>query len=65
MSLLLGSNKNVTMWIEYIFLLVGPLCSERIMGRPMVPCVTVKIVIKATRVLTHIEQRSIQIMLVR
>ena len=65
MSLLLGSNKNVAMWIRNIFLLVGLICSQRIMGRPMVSCVTVKIVIKATRALTHIEQRSIPILLVR
>ena len=55
MSLLLGSNKNVTMWINNIFLLVGPIFPQRIMGRPMHSCVTVNIVIKAGQVPTHIE----------
>ena len=55
MSLLLGSNENVTMWINNIFLLVGPIFPQRIMGRPMLSCVTVKIVIKAGQVLSHIE----------
>ena len=65
MSLLLGSNENVAMWIRNIFLLVGIICSQRIMDRPVSPSVTVKIVIKATQVLTQREQRSIQILLVR
>ena len=65
MSLLLGSNKNVAMWINNIFLLVGTICSQRIMDRPVFPCVTVKIVIKAIRELTQREQRSIPILLVR
>ena len=65
MSLLLGSNKNVAMCINNIFLLVWPIFSEGIMGRPIISCVTVKIVIKATRVLTHVEQRSIPILSVR
>ena len=65
MSLLLGSNKNVAMWINNIFLLVGFICSQRIMDRPVSPCVTVKIVIKAIKELTQREQRSIQILLVR
>ena len=55
MSLLLGSNKNVTMWINNIFLLVGPIFPPRMMGRPTLSFVTVKIVIKAGQVLTHIE----------
>ena len=55
MSLLLGSNENVTMWMNNIFLLVGPIFPQRIMGRPMLSCVTVKIVMKAGQVLSHIE----------
>ena len=55
MFLLLGSNKNVTMWINNIFLLVGPIFPQRIMGRSMLSCVTDNIVIKAGQVPTHIE----------
>ena len=62
MSLLLGSNKNVAMWIRNIFLLVGLICSQRIMGRPMLSCVTVKIVINVRRGHSQIEQRSIPIL---
>ena len=51
LSLPLGSNKNVTVWINNIFLLVWLFSSQRIMGRPMLRCVTVKIVIKAMRAL--------------
>ena len=58
MSLPLGSNKNVTVWINNIYLLVWLCSSHRIMGRPMLPCVTVKIVIKAMRALSQIEQWS-------
>ena len=65
MSLLLGSYENVTMWINNICLLVGLISSLGIMGRPMHPCVTVKIVIKAIRQPTQREQRSIPILRVR
>ena len=65
MSLLLSSNENVAVWINNIFLLVWLICSEGIMGRPMLPCVTVKIVIKAIGALPQREQRSIQILVVR
>ena len=65
MSLLLSSNENVAVWINNIFLLVWLICSEGIMGRPMLPCVSVKIVIKAIRALPQREQRSIPILVVR
>ena len=58
MSLPLGSHKNVTMWKVTTFLLVWLCSSQRIMGRPMLPCVTVKIVIKAMRALSQIGQWS-------
>ena len=62
MSLLLSSNENVAVWINNIFLLVWRICSEGIMGRPMPPCVTVKIVIQVKQGLTRREQRSIPIL---
>ena len=65
MSLLLGSYENVTMWINNICLLVGLISSLRIMGRPMLSCVTVKIVIKTIRQPTQREQRSMPILRVR
>ena len=58
MCLPLGSHKNVTMWINNTFLLVWLCSSQRIMGRPMLPCVTVKIVTKAMRALSQIGQWS-------
>ena len=58
MSLPLGWHKNVTMWKVTTFLLVWLCSSQRIMGRPMLPCVTVKIVIKAMRALSQIGQWS-------
>ena len=54
MSLPLGSHKNVTMWKVTTFLLVWLCSSQRIMGRPVLPRVTVKIVIKAMRALSQI-----------
>ena len=59
LSLLLGSNKNVTMWIKNIFLLVGLISSQRIMGRPIFARVTIKIVKGAVPAPTRIEHWSI------
>ena len=58
MSLPLGSHKNVTMWKVTTFLLVWLCSSQRIMGRPVLPRVTVKIVIQAMRALSQIGQWS-------
>ena len=59
LSLLLGSNKNVTVWIKNIFLLVRLSSSQRIMGRPFFGRVTIKIVKGAVPAPTRIEHWSI------
>ena len=59
LSLLLGSNQNVAVWIKNIFLLVGPICSTRIMGKPIFAHVTIKIIKGAAPAPIRIEHWSI------
>ena len=64
-SFLLDSNENVTMWICNIFLLVRTISSKRIMSRPMVFSVTIKIIVSAVIAFGHAKQRPIAIVLIR
>ena len=59
LSLLLSSNINVTVWIKNIFLLVWPIFSTRIMGRPIFARVTIEIIKGAVSAPTRMEHWSI------
>ena len=59
LPLLLGSNQHVTVWIKNIFILVGPICSTSIMGKPIFAHVTIKIIKGAAPAPTRIEHWSI------
>ena len=52
------------MWICDIFHLVRTISSERIMGRPMVFSVTIKIIVSATIAFSRAKQRPIAIVLI-
>ena len=47
------------------FFLVRTISSERIMGRPMVFSVTIKIIVSATKAFSRAKQRPIAIVFVR
>ena len=47
------------MWMNNILLLIRPIASTRIMGRPMISCKTIKVIGGAPPECTQVEQRSI------
>ena len=53
------SNENVSMWVNHVIFLVGLVFSARIMGRPVIRCVTIEVVIGTTKIGGGIEHRSI------
>ena len=47
------------MWISYIFQMVCTVFSTWIMGRPVLPCVTIEVVVSAVPVTSTVKHRSI------
>jgi len=47
------------MWVNHMIFLVGLICAARIMGRPILHCVTIEVVIGTAKISAGVEHRSI------